>query len=112
MSKATTEDSSAVGNAAAMRDIVAALAAVILPPRGKAGEDGWLAWVRAMQGKARAALSSPPRNCDVGTAVEQENRFIRFCGGKSSCKHCPLRNANSRCEFAWAQMPYKKEGAK
>lgn len=60
----------------------------------------------------RAALSAPPRNCDVGTAQEQENRFIRFCEGKSSCKHCPLRNANSRCEFAWAQMPYKEGGAK
>ena len=53
-----------VGNAAAMRDIVTALANVILPPRGKADEDGWLAWVRAMQAKARAALSAPPRNCD------------------------------------------------
>lgn len=45
---------------------------------------------------ARAALAAPPRNCDVGTAFEQENRFIEFCGRYPNCKSCPLRNANSR----------------
>ena len=60
--RATADKSSAVGNAAAMRDVVTALAAVILPPRDKAGEGGWLAWVRAMQGKARAALAAPRTN--------------------------------------------------
>ena len=60
-----------------------------------------------------AALAAPARNCDIGTAEEQEMRFIWFCGGKQSCKHCPLilmRNARSRCEFAWAQMPYEEGG--
>ena len=60
---------------------------------------------------AMRAYKSEPRNCDVGTALEQENRFIRFCGGYQNCKHCPFRNANSRCEFAWAQMPYEEGGA-
>ncbi len=61
---------------------------------------------------ASAALAAPPRNCDEGTAEEQKNRFIRFCGGCPNCKHCPLRNANSKCVFVWAQMPYTEGGAK
>jgi hypothetical protein len=58
-----------------------------------------------------AEIGRPRRNCDVGTAKEQENRFYRFCLGRPSCKHCPLRDANVKCDFAWAQMPYvEKEG--
>ena len=35
-------------------------------------------------GKAiQAALSAPPRNCDVGTPEDQHNRFMRFCDSKS-----------------------------
>ena len=30
-----------------------------------------------------AALSAPPRNCDVGTPEDQHNRFMRFCDSKS-----------------------------
>ena len=109
------------GNAAAMRDIVTALANVILPPRGKADEDGWLAWVRAMQEKARAALSKPPRQCDVGTPEEQTRRmFEQYCSEQISCyelpsgEHCPLHCKGVDCRLAWAQMPYTAEegGAK
>lgn len=111
--------SAPVGNMVAMREVVTALAAVILPPRDKAGEGGWLAWVRAMQGKARAALAAPPRNCDVGTAEEQEKRFHDFCRARHLprmeesryCAYkCPLEG-DTCCELQWAQMPYvEKEG--
>ena len=180
---------SAVGNAAAMRDIVTALANVVLPPRGKADEDGWLAWVRAMQAKARAALadattekssavgnaaamrealltlrdaarmfchqilnskyndmmdeykcrergfpalldlryaipkanfalSAPPRNCDVGTADSQIARFNEFCdsewqnSGSANCGNCPLwvsGRIGHDCQIRWEQMPYTAE---
>lgn len=60
-----------------------------------------------------AALSKPPRQCDVGTAEEQAKRFNDFCtmkgcrfGGDKANK-CPLDP--DACEFAWAQMPYEKE---
>ena len=163
---------SAVGNAAAMRDIVTALANVVLPPRGKADEDGWLAWVRAMQAKARAALadattekssavgnaaamrealvflrdqelwmlegnvrhcvgltvfgleqackimrgviedalSAPPRQCDVGTPEEQRERFKAFCRDRQYglCDDCPIPKKGF-CTLQWAQMPYKAE---
>ena len=153
------------GNAAAMCDIVTALANVILPPRGKADEDGWLAWVRAMQAKARAALADattknssavgnaaavrealealvaywdwngydamresrlkdmarsalakPARNCDVGTAEDQSDRFADFCDSHSGCSQCPVKSlwnfANGHkpsCGVLWAQMPYAAE---
>ena len=62
-----------------------------------------------------AVLSTPPRNCDVGTAEEQSKRFSRFCeshpykdGVGCRCANCELDAEN--CEIAWAQMPYKAEG--
>ena len=59
-----------------------------------------------------AALSAPARNCDVGTAEEQKDRFMEFCdderGDRRHCRNCRLCNACD-CELAWAQMPYKAQ---
>ena len=74
----------------------------------------------------RAALSAPPRNCDVGTAEEQEERFILFCHRNSfrgvcndSCKFANVNRrlgwqeiGQARCFPFWAQMPYEEGGAK
>lgn len=71
---------------------------------------------------ARAALAKPARNCDVGTADEQAERFENFClqhigcaeetGGRH-CVGCPLEKASrhitQKCELYWTQMPYDKE---
>lgn len=66
------------------------------------------------------ALAAPPRNCDVGTADEQENRFERFCdthkyvgddGANICSQDCPCYN-NLDCGVRWAQMPYEEGGAK
>lgn len=65
--------------------------------------------------KCFAALSAPPRNCDVGTADEQAERFRKFCKmdyiSEDCPDDCPLYNDHStiHCPFAWAQMPYEKE---
>ena len=69
--------------------------------------------------KCRAALAAPPRNCDVGTAEEQEKRFHDFCRARHLprmeesryCAYkCPLEG-DTCCELQWAQMPYiEKEG--
>ena len=53
------------------------------------------------------ALSSPPRNCDVGTAEEQLERFMAFCKNYPRCSKCPCCGIG-RCEFVWGQMPYTK----
>lgn len=64
-----------------------------------------------------AALSAPPRNCDVGTAEEQEKRMNEFCnlhkhgGSVYACENCELFTVD-RCELAWSQMPYEAGGAK
>ena len=64
-----------------------------------------------------AALTEPPRNCDVGTAEEQTERFESFCDkngridGVPRCEVCPLLNALD-CSLVWAQMPYEEGGAK
>ena len=81
--------------------------------------------ISALYRAVDSALSAPPRNCDVGTAVEQESRWRTNCGyGIPNCKHCKVyeeaKNSglvNGRnlmrcdCRFIWAQMPYTEGGA-
>jgi len=84
--------------------------------------------VRQACQKARAVLiSTPPRNCDVGTAKEQWKRFDEFCisweesGPNGGCSdECPCMAIKSKesdgcfgqsgCFSIWAQMPYEEEG--
>ena len=64
---------------------------------------------------ARAALSAPPRNCDVGTVAEQNERFDKYCYDHRSheicCGKCPIFGEPC-CELAWSQMPYEEGDAK
>ena len=71
--------------------------------------------------KVKTALATPPRNCDVGTAEEQAQRFYKFCMANSSAirgmcdSKCPCIDSGDKCHCLtkWAQMPYKsKEGSK
>lgn len=67
---------------------------------------------------ARAALAAPPRNCDVGTAEEQAERFDKHCQsflnreGIKACVGCPCCGVvmYGKCELAWEQMPYVEGG--
>ena len=109
----TREKSSAVGNAAAMREALkkvrrvlhCAIVADILK-----GDD-----VNSAFNEVTAALSAPPRNCDVGKPEEQSARFDAHCRKHIGCLTCPLREKDGgvpkHCEFAWAQMPYEEGGA-
>jgi hypothetical protein len=60
--------------------------------------------------KAKSALAEPLRNCDVGTAEEQELRFMDFCDAYNDvpCTKCPVCRSTC-CKLAWAQMPYESE---
>lgn len=71
--------------------------------------------------KARAALAEPARNCDVGTAREQDERFHRFCKchHTGSCAGChnpvgdyAVANGIRECALVWAQLPYEEGGEK
>ena len=69
--------------------------------------------------KACAALSKPPRNCDVGTPDEQAERFGKLCGKfyneEEPCNEkCPLASLPiihgfPRCQAYWEQAPYTAE---
>jgi hypothetical protein len=87
----------------------------IIPGKGKK-LTALFAVADTIRGKARAALSAPPRNCDVGTLEEQAERFSEYCDSEV-CKRNRCRfNAKAlcieRCALAWAQMPYNEGGAK
>ncbi len=60
----------------------------------------------------KAALATPARNCDVGTANEQHGRFQRFC---RPCEDsCPFLECKTivECAIKRAQIPYEEGGAK
>ena len=95
----TREKSSAVGNEAAMRE------ALVMAKRLFDGRLMWQQDIRKAHEAVNAALAAPPRNCDVGTENEQNERFLKFCTSMDCKRYCPLFKADS-CELAWAQMPY------
>lgn len=73
--------------------------------------DGYTVNVPEMRSQVDAALSAPPRNCDVGTAEEQQARHCAWCrkhgidgDNKVNCAHPDM--SCDLCTLRWAQMPY------
>ena len=97
-------------NAAAMRE------ALVMVKRLFDGRLMWQPDIRKAHEAVNAALAAPPRNCDVGTAEEQAERFYAFCGYnrfqsgiKGMCSSlCPCIRCRDMCGCitTWAQMPY------
>lgn len=63
-----------------------------------------------------AAISAPPRNCDVGSPEEQAERFFAFCHAHrtfdTACSdECPFKTAPdiNHCLCGWGQLPYTEE---
>ena len=109
--RATTEKSSAVGNAAAMREALVNASMVLAKWRLDAPVSAWNEYCEAID-RCRAAIAKPPRNCDVGTAEEQYSRMFRECY-EWMCRDCKLRDKDFRkCAISWAQKPYEEGGAK
>lgn len=68
--------------------------------------------VDKIRSEIRAAISAPPRNCDVGTVEEQSGRFHAFCDS-NECRTCPCRfTVRTYCALIWEQMPYEEGEAK
>ena len=110
----TIEESSVVGNAAAMRKALSD-ACYAMFNFLKTQNSGFEEMAKALD-KAKAALAKPPRNCDVGTPLEQYKRFDKICSARGLPKDCQLFEKTSPCCsplcFArWAQMPYEEGGA-
>ncbi len=100
------------GNAAAMREALVRCADII--NKFGLGEivNTPMEVICDIEGIINAALSAPPRNCDVGTAEEQTRRFRRYCD-TTKCEYCEsLHFKRGSCSLEWAQMPYEEGGAK
>lgn len=76
--------------------------------------DGYTVNVLEMRSQVDAALAAPPRNCDVGTARQQEKRHKEEVCPKSACPQHEgfVSKACRGCFAMWAQMPCKEGGAK
>lgn len=105
-------ETTTVGNAAAMREALVELTDKVLDYLHKGLIQLPLPLENATA-KARAALSAPARQCDVGTAEEQSERMEKVvCSKYHGCVRCPLRKAKSKysdCSLEWAQTPYAAE---
>lgn len=105
----TRKESLQVGNTAKMREALkqaqqvlhCAIVAGILK-----GEDA-----HGALDVVTAALSEPPRNCDVGTAEEQEERYIKLkMEHTDKLTHCPAVGQSWFPDsLYWAQMEYEGE---
>ena len=108
------ETTTLTGNSAAMRE---ALEAAIPIMRACLFDYYNTTDVNKVVGEMKAALSAPPRNCDVGTSEEQAERFYAFCGYhrfqsgiKGMCSSlCPCIRCRDMCSCitTWEQMPYE-----
>ena len=99
-------ETTTVGNAAAMREALETIHDKVNSLDEECGVDPV-----EIRDIASAALSAPARQCDVGTAEEQDDRFREFCDTYRSCHKCPYIGFEG-CALAWAQMPYDaQEGA-
>ena len=73
-------------------------------------------WALRLCDIVSATLAAQPRNCDVGTADEQSERFYSFCkrfqsGIQGMCSpQCPCKECSDmcHCQTKWLQMPYEE----
>lgn len=118
-----TAKSSGFGNAVAMHSCLVKILAEMLDLCGmKVGQKACFA-PGAVAEEIRAALAVPPRNCDVWTAEEQQERFREFCRRHEAAGECGIGSTQAKCPcwrgpknpdcaLAWSQMPYEAGGAR
>ena len=99
--EATTEKSSAVGNAAAIREALCDI--VMLTMKVGYSIHGDVA-CGIIASKAKHALSAPARNCDVGTE-DSITQFQEFCESHDceTCEYLRFKDRGERyaCAIAW-----------
>ena len=101
---ATTKESLGVGNAAKLREALNKMCHAVFDciKFRKVSEVGDMA---IALDKAKAALAEPPRQCDVGTAAQQEERCWRHYLRSEGAMACPTVISGA---LKWAQMPYEE----
>ena len=107
----TSEKSSAGGNSAAMREALESVRNWCL---NRLFNSSHQVTVEGLLSVVNAALSAPPRNCDVGTEEEQRDRLEDFCSkyfrysADNPCSGCPIHNGDSMpFVYRFLQMPYE-----
>lgn len=64
--------------------------------------------------EAKEAITTPCRNCDIGTAEERAKRYHKFCHDRM-CETCPALTSENddsedgSCIIQWEDMPYESE---
>jgi hypothetical protein len=78
----------------------------------ESAKDGMLTIRESAFEKVLEALKEPLRNCDVGTAEEQEERYIKLKREHiDKLARCPAVGWSFFPDsLYWAQLPYEKEG--
>ena len=100
------------GNAAKMREALDKIGNILLYMKECSGSEQTARYATESLDIMHAAIASPPRNCDVGTAEEQTKRLRKQCEKfKPSCKGCPCYGDihKENCWLKWAQMPFVEE---
>ena len=104
------------GNAAKMREACDNIAEYAKAAACHTEDAHLLGYLNQIERWAEAALSAQPRNCDVGTAEEQAERFAEYCDSeackRNRCKSRAKALYIERCAIAWAQMPYEEGESK
>ena len=68
-------------------------------------------FIPAILGRLDGILEIPKRNCEVGTAEEQIERFCDYCWKCDgiNCNHrLDIDSVIYKCAIKWSQMPYEK----
>ena len=114
------ERRNAPANAAAMREALEEVQIGfdnnVIGPIGDRPNDWEIDEAKRLRDVVDSALSAPARNCDVGTADEQAERFDAECKRHDHCTPCPVHAAwgefkegkPKSCQIIWAQMPFAK----
>lgn len=105
------------GNAAAMRDALKYIVSLLRSDTFVVLNQPAVEIIAKILLASEAALTAPPRQCDVGTAEEQKERFDAFCNAQPRKRYgCDCIFQKNRqglceglCEFAWSQTPYAEE---
>ena len=103
-----------LGNAAKMREALENIAEYAKAAACHTEDAHLLGYLNQIERWVEAALSAPPRNCDVGTPEEQHRRFKKWCGKHGidgdmdvACAYPDM--CCTLCALRWAQMPYEGE---
>ena len=99
-----------VGDVAALRNALESVLAEIGEHADNGMEVVWCGIKGKTIRKCRAALAKPPRQCDVGTAYEQSERFMSYCFAKKHCEECSAHKQAEKgvlCHLFWAQLPHE-----